>query len=43
MSASSHMATATVGSTRKLALLSPSSAMLFVILLGLVSLFGDVT
>jgi MFS family permease len=43
MSASSQTATAAVGSTHKLALLSTSSAMFFVILLGLVSLFGDAT
>jgi MFS family permease len=43
MSASSQTATATVGSTQKLALLSTSSAMVFVVLLGLVSLFGDMT
>jgi hypothetical protein len=41
MSGSSQ--TATVGSMRELALLSVSSAMVFVVLLGMVSLFGDMT
>jgi MFS family permease len=43
MSASNQTATVAVGSPPTLALLSTSSAMSFVILLGLVSLFGDVT
>ena len=43
MSAPSHTPAAPVGSAQKLALLSTSSAMFFVMLLGLVSLFGDAT